>query len=189
MFDGKQRVWLVVVWNTGSTAGLCLGPLYGTYILSALGWRWVFHISAIITAGSFLCLLAVKESRPSQILKRKVTILGRLGVENLDWFNPDHSPDAQALVRLVVIQPLKLLGTEPIVIMVTIISAVSWGIIYLFTESLPDIYMSMSAGFTRTNSSMVFLAFLPGVMLSFLPRLWDQRVVHKTLQRGESIQP
>jgi MFS family permease len=53
MFDGKQRVWLVVVWNAGSTAGLCLGPVYGTYLLSALGWRWVFHISAIITAFSF----------------------------------------------------------------------------------------------------------------------------------------
>ncbi|KXX74387.1 Polyamine transporter 1 [Madurella mycetomatis] len=189
MFDGRQRVWLVVVWNAGSTAGLCLGPVYGAYILSALNWRWVFHSSAIVTAFCFLCLLGVRESRPSQILKRKLAILGRQGVENLDWFNPDHSPDARTLVRLVVVQPLRLLGTEPIVAMVTTISAVSWGIIYLFTESLPDIYMSMSAGFTRTSSSLVFLAFTPGVLLSFLPRLWDRRVVHKRLQQGEKLQP
>lgn len=189
MFDGKQRVWLVVVWNAGSTAGLCLGPVYGAYIASALSWRWVFHGSAIVTALCFVCLLGVRESRPSQILKRKLAVLSRRGVENLDWFNPDHSPDARTLVRLVVVQPLKLLATEPIVAMVTTISAVSWGIIYLFTESLPDIYRSMSAGFTRTSSSLAFLAFIPGVLLSFLPRLWDRRVDHKRLQQGETLQP
>jgi MFS family permease len=189
MFDGQQRVWLIVVWNAGSTAGLCLGPVYGSYILSALGWRWVFHVSALITACCFLCLLGVRESRPSQILKRKLAVLAGQGVKNLAWFNPDHSPDARTLVRLVVVQPLKLLGTEPIVVMVTTISAVSWGIIYLFTESLPDVYMSMSAGFTRTTSSLAFLAFLPGVALSFLPRLWDQKVMRQGLQRGEQIQP
>lgn len=198
MFDGRCRVWLVAVWNAAATAGLCLGPVYGAYILAAFGgsqgWRWVFRISAAVAAGCFLCLLCVRESRPSRIMKRKLAALARTQqskqLGSLDWFNPDHAPDASALVRLVIIQPVRLLGTEPIVIMVTMISAVSWGIIYLFTESLPGVYLSMSgAGFTRTTSSLAFLAFLPGVGLSFLPRLWDQSVVRKGLGRGEGIQP
>ena len=110
-------------------------------------------------------------------------------MENLDWFNPDHSPDFRSLVRLAVVQPLKLLGTEPIVVMVTTISAVSWGIIYLSTESLPEIYMSLSANFTSTTSSLAFLAFLPGIALSFLPRLWDSKIVHARLQKGQPIEP
>ncbi|KAK4233146.1 polyamine transporter 1 [Achaetomium macrosporum] len=176
MFGGAQHVWLVVVWNAGSTAGLCLGPVYGAYVASACGgWRWGFHCSAIVTAVYFLCLLGVRESRPSRILKGKMEVLRRAsgggsGTGNLDWFNPDHAADVRALVRLVVVQPLRLPGTELIVVMVTTISAVSWGIIYLFTESLPDVCMPMSAGFTRTSSSLAFLAFLPGVVLSLLPR-------------------
>ena len=198
MFDGKQRVWLVVLWNAGSTAGLCLGPVYGAYIISSLSWRWVFHISAAITGGCFLGLLCVEESRPSRILKRKIEILRRGGVEenNLEWFNPDdHSPDARTLARLTVAQPLRLLATEPIVAMVTTLSAVSWGIIYLFTESLPEIYLSLptaaaaDAGFTQTSASLAFLAFIPGVVLSFLPRLWDRSIVRRRLQRGERIEP
>jgi MFS family permease len=190
MFDGKQRVWLVVLWNAGSTAGLCLGPVYGAYIISFLNWRWVFHISAVITGGCFLGLLCVKESRPSRIFKRKIEILRRSGVENLEWFNPDHSPDARTLVRLTVVQPLRLLATEPIVAMVTTISAVSWGIIYLFTESLPEMYLSLpAAGFTQTSASLAFLAFIPGVVLSFLPRLWDRTIVRRRLRRGERIEP
>lgn len=191
MFDGGQRVWLVVVWNAGSTAGLCLGPLYGACLLAACGdWRWIFYVSAAVAAVCFACLLGVRESRPSQVLKRKIAVLRARGeVADLDWFNPDHAPDAEALVRLVLVQPLKLLGTEPIVIMVTAISAVSWGLIYLFTESLPEVYLSMSTGFTRTTASMAFLAFLPGVALSFLPRLWDRRAVRQGQRRGERIQP
>ncbi|KAL2145925.1 hypothetical protein VTI28DRAFT_5799 [Corynascus sepedonium] len=182
MFGARRRVWLVAVWNAGSTAGLCLGPVYGAYILAACGGDG-------------------DEWRPSRIMKRKLAELreqislgegpaARVDEESLNWFNPDHAPDARMMVKLVIVQPLQLLGTEPIVIMVTIISAVSWGIIYLFTESLPDVYLSMSeAGFTRTTSSLAFLALLPGVGLSFLPRLWDQRVVRKGLQRSEGIQP
>jgi len=190
MFDGSQRVWLVVLWNAGSTAGLCLGPVYGEYVLAALGWRWVFYSAQIVTAVCFACLLFVKESRPSCILRAKISLLRDRGVENLKWFDPDHAPDAKTLVRLVVVQPLRLLGTEPIVAMVTTISAVSWGIIYLFTESLPGIYLSLeSGGFTRKTSSLVFLMFLPGIALSFLPRFWDSKVVRARLERSEMIQP
>ncbi|KAH6650667.1 major facilitator superfamily domain-containing protein [Chaetomium tenue] len=191
MFDGGQRVWLVFVWNAGSIAGLCVGPLYGACLLAVCGdWRWIFYVSAAVTAVCFGCLLGVRESRPSQVLKRKIEVLeAKGGVGSLEWFNPDDAPDARALLQLVVVQPLKLLGTEPIVIMVTVIGAVSSGIIYLFTESLPDVYLSMSAGFTPATASMVFLAFLPGIALGFLPRLWDQRAVRQALRRGERIQP
>ncbi|KAK0618882.1 MFS multidrug transporter [Immersiella caudata] len=189
MFDGRQRVWLVVLWNAGSTAGLCLGPVYATFILTVLKWRWVFHISAMVTAVCFLLLLGIRESRPSQLLKRKVAVLRKQGARDLEWFNPDHSPDVKTLFRLVAIQPLKLLATEPIVVMVTTISAVSWGVIYLFTECLQDVFVSMSAGFTRTTSSLVFLAFIPGIVLSMLPRFWDSRIVRKRLANGEMIVP
>ncbi|KAK0702278.1 putative MFS multidrug transporter [Lasiosphaeris hirsuta] len=189
MFDGGQRVWLVVLWNAGSTAGLCLGPVYGAYITSALNWRWVYYSSAIITAVCFACFLGIQESRPSQILEKKIAQLHDLGVENLQWFNPDHSPDTKTRFTLVVIQPVKLLATEPIIALVTSISAVSWGMIYLFTESLPDVYQSMSVGFTQTSSSLAFLAFIPGILLSFLPRLWDRRAVSMRLGRGERIEP
>ncbi|KAL2172072.1 hypothetical protein VTG60DRAFT_442 [Thermothelomyces hinnuleus] len=65
-------------------------------------------------------------------MNRKLAMLTRAQqseqLGSLDWFNPDHAPDARALIRLVVVQPLRLLGTEPIVIMVTgsVFSPVYW---------------------------------------------------------------
>ncbi|KAK1759751.1 polyamine transporter 1 [Echria macrotheca] len=204
MFDGRERVWLVVVWNAGSTAGLCLGPVYASFLLRlGEGWRVVFWTAAGVTAVCFLGLCFVRESRPSCLLRRKIDFLrvgGGAGTGTgegrdmeLDWFDPDRTAETKSLVRLVLVQPLRLLFTEPIVAMVTLISAVSWGIVYLFTESLPAIYGTLeSGGFVEgdaARASLVFLAFLPGIGLSFLPRLWDRRVVARRLERGERIEP
>lgn len=73
MFNARARVWVVVLWNAGTTAGLCFGPVYAAYISAAAaagagaggGWRWVFRSAAAVTAVLFVALLWVRESRPS----------------------------------------------------------------------------------------------------------------------------
>lgn len=53
-------------------------------------------------------------------LLRKNTV-----VVDLEWDNTDHALDLRSLLELVVVRPIRLLLTEPLVIMVAIISAVS----------------------------------------------------------------
>ena len=38
MFNSRRRVWLVLAWNSFSTAALVIGPIYGTYIGMNCGW-------------------------------------------------------------------------------------------------------------------------------------------------------
>lgn len=38
MFNARWRVWLVLLWNALSTAGLVFGPIYGVYIAAYVGW-------------------------------------------------------------------------------------------------------------------------------------------------------
>jgi MFS family permease len=65
MFNARRRVWVVVLWNAGTTAGLCFGPVYAAYVSAAAGWRWVFRSAAAVTAVLLVALLWVRESRPS----------------------------------------------------------------------------------------------------------------------------
>ncbi|KAK8015230.1 hypothetical protein PG990_008526 [Apiospora arundinis] len=188
LFNTRTRIWIVVLWNGGSTAGLCFGPIYAAYIQAACGWKWVYYSSAIVTAVTFLCLIGVRESRPSKILKTKITKLMGCGkIHNLDWHNPDHSPDMASFVNLVVIRPVHLLCTEPLVIMVTAISSISWGIIYFFTESLTIDYTSM--GFSKTQASLPFLAMASGVLLTLFPRLWDTKVAKRRQAQHKPVEP
>ncbi len=188
VFDTRRRVWLVVLWNAGTTAGLCFGPVYAAYITAAVGWRWVFYSAAILTALLFLALLAIRESRPSLLLGRKIARLGAdTAVANLEWYNADASPDLASLLDLVVVRPMTLLVTEPLVVMVASISAVSWGIIYLFTEALTQIYVSM--GFSVQQASLSLLAIATGVLFTFIPRFWDMKVVRDKTRKNEPIEP
>lgn len=38
LFDEKDRIWLIWVWNCLTVAGQVLGPVYSTYIAARLGW-------------------------------------------------------------------------------------------------------------------------------------------------------
>lgn len=190
LFNTKQRVWILILWNAGTTAGLCFGPIYAAYIMASLNWRWVFYSASIVTAALFAALFRVGESRPSILMGRKIRQLrNKTGLPDLDltWHNPDSFPDWKTMLELVAIRPVHILLTEPLVIMVAILSATSWGLIYLFTEFLIPVYVSI--GFTRTQASLSFLGVAVGVLLTFLPRLWDRRVVKVREQRQERVEP
>ncbi|EXF81699.1 major facilitator superfamily transporter [Colletotrichum fioriniae PJ7] len=189
MFNTKRRVWIIVLWNAGTTVGLCFGPVYAAYISQAVGWRWIFLSAAAVTAVLFLAMFGIRESRPSILLGAIIKKIQRerTTVRELAWHNPDEARDWRALVRISVLRPGKILLTEPLVVMVALISASSWGMIYLFTESLTVVYVSL--GFTKTQASLPFLAIAVGVVFTFLPRLWDMKVVRDRQRKQIPVQP
>ncbi|CAI6339323.1 unnamed protein product [Periconia digitata] len=188
IFNTRRRVWIIVLWNAGTTIGLCFGPIYAAYISEAAGWQWIYNSAAIVTAALFVALFGVKESRPSILLGAIINqIKKETTIRHLEWHNPDEARDWKALVRVSIVRPGKILFTEPLVIMVALISASSWGMIYLFTESLTVVYLSL--GFTQTQASLPFLAIAVGVLFTFLPRLWDMKAVRDRQRQKVPIQP
>jgi hypothetical protein len=82
---------------------------------------------------------------------------------------------------------VRLFFTEPIVFLVSFISAVSWSLIYFFTESLPFIYSSF--GFTSPTTSLAFLPLLIGIIFSVLPRFHDQAVLTERRKSSQPVHP
>lgn len=188
IFNTRQRVWVVVCWNASTTIALCIGPIYASYIIVSIGWRWVYYSAAMCTGGLCLAFLGVKESRPSVLLGRKIEQLRTMtDITDLRWNNADSASDWKTFTRIVVVRPIHILFTEPLVILVAIISGVSWGIIYLFTESIMDIYQSM--GFNKVQASLMFIAIAIGVSLTLIPRFWDMRVVRRRQNAHEHVEP
>lgn len=186
-------MWVVVLWNAATTIALCIGPIYASYIIASpqVGWRWVYYSASIVTGVLTVALLGVRESRPSVLLGRTVARLAREQgdkIDDLRWHNADpRSGGWKAFAHIVVVRPAYILLTEPLVILIAFISGISWGIIYLFTESTRGIYQSM--GFSKTAASLPFLALACGVCLTFLPRLWDMKVVSRRHMAKEPVEP
>ncbi|KAF2827267.1 putative polyamine transporter [Ophiobolus disseminans] len=188
LYAGTHRVWMIMVWNSLTTLGLVVGPIYGSYIAHVLGWRWIYYTSAIVTAVTSLLLTAIRESRPTRLLSQK---LGRLEekynkhLEPRD--NPDAVPSGRALVEIVLLRPARLAVTEPIIILVSLLSATAWGLVYLFTESLTVVYSLY--GWRETTTSLAFIAIGLGIPISILPRLWDVHVLSQKKRRNQQVKP
>ncbi|KAK4579917.1 hypothetical protein LTR86_000118 [Recurvomyces mirabilis] len=187
LFNARSRVWLVLLWNSLATAGLVVGPVFGVYVSLSLDWRWIYYISAIVTAALTIATLFIRESRPSLILASKVAALRKRFDSDLSFDNHDAVADQSELLNIILIRPASLLVTEPLVILVTTLSAISWAIIYLFTEALTGIYRTI--GFSRTSASLPFLAIGLGVLFSIFPRFQDMKVARRRKLRGEPLEP
>ena len=149
---------------------------------------WVFYIAAIITGTFAILTFFLSESRPSLLLKRSVYNLCKAANHPLLLTrDPDHVPSAREFVSVSLLRPLRLLLTEPIVMLVATLNATAFGLIYLFSEALPVVYGSF--GFSENTASLAFLAIGLGVLLSFLPRFYDQRVYRERKAKGLMAEP
>ncbi|KAH6618445.1 MFS multidrug transporter [Boeremia exigua] len=187
LFNSRQRVWFVLLWNSLATAGLVFGPILGVYVSLNRGWRWIYYISAVVMAALTVATLFIRESRPSLLLSKKVATIRKRTGQDLKFDNPDAVASHARLIDVVLIRPATLLVSEPLVILVSTLSSVSWAIIYLFTEALTGIYESM--GFYRASASLPFLAIGLGVLFSIFPRYFDVRAARKRKERGEPLEP
>ncbi|KAH7040976.1 major facilitator superfamily transporter [Microdochium trichocladiopsis] len=188
LFNSRERVWAVICWNSMTTIALCLGPIYAAHIIPSAGWQWVYYSASICTLVMSLALLLMKESRPSVILGRKIRVLRKTTtLADLRWTNADLAQDWRAWGRLVLVRPMHILMTEPLVMLVAITSGLSWSVVYLFTESVVRVYSSMGLG--DSESSLAFLSLAAGVLVTLAPRFADTRRIESLQAAGKHIEP
>ncbi|KAJ0413498.1 major facilitator superfamily domain-containing protein [Aspergillus carlsbadensis] len=188
LYTQQPRLWFLWTWNCCTMLGIAVGPIYGSYIVDAIGWRWVYYTAAITTAVVFLLVIPVRESRPTTLLARRFENLqSKVGELDIDIPNPDKIKDASELFKVVLVRPAKLGVTEPIIILVAILSASSWGMVYLFTESFTVVYSEF--GFSSRVTSLPFVALLPGILLSGVVRIWDHHKLNARRKAGQRPEP
>jgi hypothetical protein len=71
--------------------------------------------------------------------------------------------------------------------MVSVMSAVAFGMIYLFTDALPPIYQSL--GFSTTSSTVPFSGICVGLVLGLLTRIQDHRTILTHQHQGIPLEP
>ena len=205
MFNSGPRIWMIYVWSMAANLGFCIGPIVGAYVTAEIDWyaslprlagtyfadgfrQWNFYLTAIITGVLGFVMLAMRESRPSQLLERKLKTLQRLtGNESFRIQNPDHTPDLRTYVNGTLVRPLRLLLTEPNVFAVAVMTAVAFSLIYLFAAAAPIVYRPY--GLDAKLSSLSFIAVGVGLFLGVPIRFYDQRVFKQRQRQRRTLEP
>jgi MFS transporter, DHA2 family, multidrug resistance protein len=75
-FDGKERQRALSFWSIGSWGGSGLSPLFGGFVASTIGWRWIFWMSIAVAALSFLLIRGTPESKAEPTARKSFDWLG-----------------------------------------------------------------------------------------------------------------
>lgn len=183
IFDNKQRGPAVTVFAATVFVGPLTGPFIGGFIVTSyLGWRWTAYISSIMGWLSFaLIVLFLRESYPPVVLVAKAAALRR---QTSNWGihakQEEVEIDFRELVTKNFSRPIRLLFTEPVILLITIYMSFIYGLLYLFLTAYPLVFQGvhqMSPGV----GGLPFLGMVVGVVIVAVYIIWSSQGYNKKL--------
>ncbi|KAK8226667.1 MFS multidrug transporter [Phyllosticta capitalensis] len=188
VYSPEHRIWGVFAWTTAGSLGLMLGPIYSAHVVTYLGWRWVYYTTAIVMGICFFFSLFLRESRPTYLLQQKHAIILKMtGNTALQIHNPDAIHSTVDFFTETLWRPLRLLFTEPIVILCSALNAIAFGMIFGLTEGLDIVYRSF--GFDEKTASLAFVPLAIGLFFCIPARVLDVRRFRRYEKEGIPITP
>lgn len=147
MFDNRTRGLAITVFSMTVFTGPNLAPFIGGFIVMNpnMGWRWTEYIVALMGFLAFgLDLIFLEETYPPVVLVEKAAELRR---RTKNWGihakQEEIEVDFRELVTKNFSRPLRLLVTEPIVLLLSIYMAFIYGLLYLFLTAYPIVFQKV----------------------------------------------
>lgn len=193
IWDGPiDRSLPVTIYVTGLLAGVSLGPVYGGVIVHNLDWRWILYIQLIIYGITFIIVLfTMKETRGPVIVSKRMRRADNQQSTNILSVQEEQLPTLSPAKFLydTLILPARLLCTEPVVFFFTLLSSLSYGIVFISTQSVTQVFTT-NFGFAEYEAGLVQASLVTGEVLGFVACLvqnaWYARVVRANPHKLEA---
>nr|POF26335.1 putative transporter [Quercus suber] len=169
MFNNETRGIAVAAFSATVFNGPFCGPFIGGFITkSYLGWRWVAYIPAFMGFGACVAALFFQqESYGPVILVEKASELRR---KTRNWGihakQEEIEVDVRELLSKNLSRPLRILFTEPIVLLITVYMSFIYGLLYLSLTSYSLIFGGVY-GFSLGVSGLPYVGMITGVFIGF----------------------
>ncbi|KAG5789991.1 hypothetical protein H9Q69_010955 [Fusarium xylarioides] len=170
MWESDHQQYAVAYVVFSSVGGSVLGPIVGGFCEQYLHWRWSIWIQLIL--GGFVQIvhfLTVPETRSTILMnriakkRRKETNANFWGPDELVPFRERFSAKE---ILITWTRPFKMLLTEPIVLVLSLLSGFSDALIFMFIQSFALVYKQW--GFDAVQIGLTFLAIGIGYVIAWL---------------------
>jgi len=169
MFDNRTRGLAITVFSMTVFTGPLLAPFIGGFIIMNphMGWRWTEYLVAIMGFLAFgLDLLLLEETYPPVVLVQKAAELRR---RTKNWGihakQEEIEVDFRELVTKNFSRPLRLLVTEPIVLLLSIYMSFIYGLLYLFLTAYPIVFQQIH-GMNPGVGGLPYFGMIMGQLLA-----------------------
>ncbi|KAF2992932.1 hypothetical protein E8E14_000380, partial [Neopestalotiopsis sp. 37M] len=187
MYTAGTQQYAVAFVVLSSVGGSIFGPIIGGFLESFLHWRWCMWLQLIV--GAFVQLLhffLVDETRTTVLMVKRAR---ELRAANEIVYAPDEFrtwKERLAPKELVTLwfRPFKMFFTEPIVLVLSLLSGFSDALIFMGFQSFGLVYELW--GFTPWQIGLTFVAIGLGYLVAYLtyfPAI--NRNIHQRLMRPD----
>ena len=189
--DAVQRSLPVSCYVFCLLAGVTLGPVMGGGVIGSLDWRWIFYIQLMIYAASLpFIVLFFRETRGSVILSKRRFDKHETRKPILREMLHTCTNNKKALRGFVysnIVRPAQLLCTEPVVFFFTLLSALSYGIVFISTQSVTQVYPALY-DWQDYQAGLVQASIVVGEILGFIATLYQNRLFSRAVKADECAQ-
>ncbi|KKY21321.1 putative mfs multidrug [Phaeomoniella chlamydospora] len=171
LFLPQERGKAMAIYGMGPLLGPSIGPIVGSFVSAYSTWRWMFWAasgaSAVVLAVSFIFM---KESYAPVLLERKATALRES--TGIDFYQTETYDPNKTIIKSIsstLIRALKMLFTQPIVLVMAWYMAYAYGTMYLVLATFPNLWRDVyheSATMAGLNYLSLGLGFFIGAPIT-----------------------
>ncbi|EGW30190.1 uncharacterized protein SPAPADRAFT_63803 [Spathaspora passalidarum NRRL Y-27907] len=178
LFSAKIRGTAISIFAMILFGGPMLAPIIGGFTVKNpdMGWRWTSYLCGIIGCAALVMnTFILEETHHPIILVRKAEMLRRR-TGNWGIYAP-HEELTLSLKEIVeknIARPMKLLFTEPIILLISIYNAFIYGMLYMFLTAIPLIF-SVNYRFSPGVAELPYISMLIGVFTGGLIIIYFER--------------
>ncbi|KAJ5724131.1 major facilitator superfamily domain-containing protein, partial [Penicillium malachiteum] len=165
----EKRAGVMAIWAMGPYMGPVVGPVAGGFLVMKEGWRWVFWVLSITIGVTFIAtLIFYRESYAPVLLRRKAARLRKeTGNEKLHTIYDEGAKSPRKVFLSALSRPIKLLCTSPIVFLMALFAAITYGYLYLMFTTMTSIFED-TYGFNRGLAGLAYIGFGVGCGIGLL---------------------
>ncbi|RFU31865.1 hypothetical protein B7463_g4454, partial [Scytalidium lignicola] len=189
MFNNRTRGLAITVFSVMVFSGPLLGPFVGGFIVEGhLGWRWTEWLTAILGGSAFVIdILFLEETYPPVILISKATELRR---RTKNWGihakQEEIEVDFRELITKNFSRPMRLLFTEPIVLLLSIYMSFIYGLLYLFLSAYPIVFQEIH-GFSPGVGGLPYFGMVVGQLIAAIYIILTQPSYNRKLAANNDV--
>ncbi|KIW13777.1 hypothetical protein PV08_08968 [Exophiala spinifera] len=181
---GRYRAVSLAFYYSIPFFGAVFGPLLGGVIVEKKGWRWTQWITLFFIAVFYIPILFTKETYKKTILQRRAR---RLGVHQVPQAKNPVLASIKHFLTALLIRPVHMAITEPIVTLVCLYNGFLFGLMYTFVVASPWVFQHYY-GFDLIAQSLSFLGLMVGTALAPGPLIAiDLRLYQPRLKRFRAV--
>jgi DHA1 family multidrug resistance protein-like MFS transporter len=168
--------------GTAAYIGAACGPIAGGYVASAFGWRWTQYLSCIVLAAVLLFGIGMSETYQREIPRRRARRAGK----EIQQEPAQSGVTISQMARVTVLDPIRMLFTDPIVGLVSVVLAFNFAVVFQWFVTVPAVLASVY-GFDLEHVGLAFTTAIVGAVLAAVCNIAIEQVSTGRLMKQQQM--